>query len=145
SVGSNQDDNAAGTAEAFQYTASASGTVNRLWIYIDGNNTAANVVVGLYTNSASNNPSSLLAQATIANPVKGAWNAIDVPAASVVAGTKYWIAVLGSAGGGIVKFRDVASGGQAQTSSQNNLTTLPTTWTPGTTYLNSPLSAYATN
>jgi len=141
----NQDDNPAGKAEAFQYTATAGGTLNKLYIYIDGNNTATQVVVGLYDNNASNNPGNLLAQATIVSPAKGAWNLVSVPAASITAGAKYWIAVLGPLGSGIVKFRDVGLGGKAQVSSQSNLTVLPAIWSPGTTYSNSPLSAYGTN
>ena len=103
------------------------------------------MVVGLYDNNASNNPGNLLAQATIVNPVKGAWNSVSVSAASITAGAKYWIAVLGPLGSGAVKFRDVGLGGKAQVSSQSNLTVLPAIWSPGTTYSNSPLSAYGTN
>jgi hypothetical protein len=144
-IGGNQDSNSAGMAEAFQYTAAASGSVAKLSVYIDSSSTATQVVVGLYTNNASNNPGSLLTQATIVSPVKGAWNMVSVPAASVTASTKYWIAVLGPANSGVVRFRDIASGARAQTSSQSNLTSLPAMWTPGVTYLNSPMSAYATN
>ncbi len=119
--------------------------MTKLYIYIDANSSATRVVVGLYSNNASNNPGALLTQATITNPVKGTWNAVTVPSASVTAGTKYWIAVLGPKGAGTVKFRDKASGGgKAQTSRENNLAALPATWTPGKTYDNSPMSAYAT-
>jgi hypothetical protein len=99
------------------------------------------VVVGLYTDSAGN-PGALLSQATITSPVAGAWNTIAVPAASVTAGTKYWIAVLGPTGTGTVQFRDVPTGGRSQTSAQTNLSTLPSTWSPGSTYFNAPMSAY---
>ena len=51
--------------------------------------------------------------------------------------------MLGPAGGGTIQFRDGASGGKAQTSAQTNLTTLPSTWSPGITYPNAPMSAYA--
>jgi hypothetical protein len=142
-VQSTVDSNTAGVAEAFQYTASASGNVTKLYVYIDSGSTATTVVVGLYTNSTSDNPGSLLAQATITSPVKGAWNAVAIPTpVSVTAGTKYWLAILGPSGAGTVKFRDVASGGKAQTSSQSNLTTLPATWSPGTNWANSPASFY---
>ena len=139
----NQDNNAAGTAEAFQYTALASGTVNQLSVYLDSNNSASSVVIGLYDNNGSNNPGTLLTQATITSPVKGAWNTISVPTANITSGAKYWIAVLGPSGSGTVQFRDVASGGRAQVSTQTNLATLPATWSAGTTYANAPLSAYA--
>jgi hypothetical protein len=131
-------------AEAFQYTAAASGSVNKLWIWVDNTTTATSVVVGLYTNSATgDNASTLLAQGTVASPVKGTWNSVTVSPVSVTAGTKYWLAVLGPAGGARPQFRDVPSGGKAQTSSQTNLALLPATWSPGTSYANSPLSAYA--
>lgn len=142
-VRANQDNNAAGMAEAFQYTATASGNVNTLSIYLDGNNTASQVVVGLYANTRDDNPGILLTQATITSPTRSAWNTVTVPSASVTSGGKYWIAVLGPLGGGTVQFRDVASGSKAQTSVQSNLSSLPSTWTPGATYFNAPMSAYA--
>jgi hypothetical protein len=137
------DYNAAGMAEAFQYTATASGTVNKLYIYVDGSSTATQVVVGLYTDTGSNNPGTLLTQGTINSPIASAWNLVTVPTATVSSGTVYWIAALGPSGAGIVRFRDVASGGRAQVSTQTTLTTLPTTWSTGATYFNAPLSAYA--
>lgn len=138
-----QDNNPAGMAEAFQYTAGTSGNVDKLFVYIDGNNTATQVIVGLYANTRDDNPANLLAQGTISNPAKGAWNSVSVPPAGVTAGTKYWIAVLGPTGAGTVQFRDSATGGKAQTSAQTNLSLLPATWSPGGSYNNSPLSAYA--
>jgi hypothetical protein len=83
-----------------------------------------------------------LTQATITSPQKGAWNSVTVPAAALTAGQKYWIAILGPSGSGVVQFRDVGSGGKAQVSSQTNLTALPATWSRGATYGNSPMSAY---
>jgi hypothetical protein len=142
-IGANLDANSAGLAEAFQYTASASGTVSQLYFYVDSSSTATQVVVGLYTDTGSNNPGTLLTQGTINNPVKGAWNSITVTSVGVTAGTKYWIAVLGPNGAGIVWFRDVANGSKAQTSAQSTLTALPATWSSGTNYVNSPMSAYA--
>jgi hypothetical protein len=142
-VQTNRDNNPSGMAEAFQYTATASGTASQLNVYLDSTNAATSVVVGLYTN-ASNAPASLLAQATLTNPVNGGWNSVAIPPTTITAGTSYWIAVLGPAGGGTIQFRDRASGGgRAQVSSQSNLTTLPATWSPGANYNNSPLSAYA--
>ncbi|MBI3243370.1 MAG: hypothetical protein HYZ49_13860 [Chloroflexi bacterium] len=142
-IGSNQDNNPAGLAEAFQYTASASGAANQLYVYVDGNNAATQVIVGLYTNTVTDDPGNLLAQATITSPTPGAWNLAAIPATNLTAGTKYWIAVLGPTGAGTVQFRDMASGSKAQTNAASNLTALPAAWSPGTTFANSPLSAYA--
>jgi hypothetical protein len=137
------DANPAGLAEAFQYTASASGTAGRLYLYLDGSSSATRVVLGLYANSASDNPGALLAQATIAGPLRGTWNSVTISPVAISAGTRYWIAVLGPSGAGTVRFRDVATGGRAQTSSSGTLSTLPATWSTGVRYTNSPMSAYA--
>jgi len=142
-IGANQDNNPAGLAEAFQYTADAGGPANQLYVYIDSNNTATQVVIGLYTNTVSDDPGNLLAPAAITNPTPGAWNSATIPATALTVGTKYWIAVLGPTSAGTVQFRDAASGGKAQTSAASNLTTLPAIWSPGTNFGNSPLSAYA--
>ena len=142
-IRANVDSNPAGTAEAFQYTATASGTATKLYLYVDGTNTATQIVVGIYANSASDTPGSLLAQATIAGPTSG-WNAVPLPSATIASGTKYWIAVLGPSGAGLIKFRDTAGGGgKAQVSAQTNLTTLPASWSSGTSYTDSPMSSYA--
>ncbi len=142
-VEANIDTNPVGVAEAFVYTATASGTANQLYVYLDGTSTAAQVTVGLYTDSGSNNPGALLVQGTITNPVAGAWNAVAVPAASLMAGTQYWMAVLQPTGAaGSIKFRDTCCA-KSQASGQTNLGSLPVTWSSGTNYDASPMSAYA--
>src|SRR5262245_65837906 len=57
--------------------------------------------------------------------------AAAAPAASVTAGTKYSVVVLGASGTQPVVFRDVATGGLAETSSQTNLSSLPANWSSG--------------
>ena len=127
SIGASLDNNMSGMAEAFLNTATTSGTANKLFVYVDSTSAASQIVVGIYSNAADDTPGSLLAQATITTHTKGAWNSVTIPATTITAGTKYWIAVLGPAGGGTIQFRDGASGGKAQTSAQTNLTTLPAT------------------
>jgi hypothetical protein len=142
-IGASQDSNPSGMAEAFQSTATAAGSANRLFVYVDSANAASQIVVGLYATASGDKPGALLAQATIANPTKGAWNSATIPATQITAGTKYWLAVLGPAGGGTIRFRDAPSGPKAQTSRQGNLTTLPATWAAGQDWPSSPVSAYA--
>jgi hypothetical protein len=137
------DANPAGMAEAFLYTAGTSGTVSKLAVYVDGTSTATKLVVGLYANKSGDVPGALLTQATLNNPTADAWNTVSVPTAAITAGTKYWIAVLGPASSGVLRFRDTSVGGKAQTSKQTNLNSLPGTWSPGTTYFNAPMSAQA--
>ena len=141
-IEANLDYNAAGMAEAFQFAATNSGTINKIYVYIDGSSTATQVVMGLYSD-VNNNPGSLLTQGIILNPTKGAWNSVAVPPASVGQSSQYWIAILGPASNGEVRFRDVQTGGAAQTSAQSNLTALPVTWSKGNSWTNSPISAYA--
>ena len=141
SVQSFGDTDAAGSAEALQYTATSSGTVGSLSLYVDSGNAATSVNVALYSD-AGGNPGTLLTSGTLSHPTPAAWNSVAVPPAAVAAGTKYWLALLGL--GGQVNFRDVASGGGAtQNSAQTNLSGLPQTWSSGSHWANSPASFFA--
>lgn len=88
------DSNPAGTAEASKYTATATGTVKRLSVYLDAASTATSVHLGLYTNAADGKPRKLLTSGRITNPVAGTWNTVSVPATAVKAAADYWLAVL---------------------------------------------------
>jgi hypothetical protein len=141
-VQGNVDSNSAGMAEAFQYTAGASGTVTKLSVHLDATSTASRVVVGLYADN-TNTPGALLAQGTITAPVAGT-NEVAVPSAAVTAGRRYWIAVLQPSGStGTIRFRDVESGGGlAKTSAQTTLSALPASWATGSTFDNAPMTAF---
>jgi outer membrane protein assembly factor BamB len=141
-VQAGKDSDAAGTAEAFQATASASGTVAQLVVYLDTNNAATRVVVGIFSDSTGH-PGTLLTQATISAPVKGAWNTVTVPAVAITSGQPYWFAILSPSGAGVVQFRDKLGGGRAETSAATTLSALPATWTTGATWPDGPLSIYA--
>jgi hypothetical protein len=134
------DSNSLGRAEAFQTTASASGTVGTLSIYVDSSSTATTMVAGIYANS-SGHPGALIAQGSSAQLTSGAWNTIPIPGAIVTAGAPYWIAVLGTQSG-TLRFRDGAGGCVSETSGQSNLTALPSAWVTGTVYPSCPLSGY---
>jgi hypothetical protein len=143
SVEAQVDNNPSGSAEAFQYTATTTGPATRLYVYLDAGNTATQVVAGLYTDAA-NNPGALLGQATMTSPQPGVWNSIVLSGVNITAGTKYWIAILApNTSTGLMQFRDTATGGLTKVSSQTTLNTLPGTWTTGSSWTNSPLSAYA--
>jgi hypothetical protein len=134
------DSNAAGQAEAFKTTAAASGSVTQLRVYIDASSTAGSVVVGLYTNNAGH-PGALLASGTISSPQAGQNNTVTVPATAVSVGQTYWIAVLGPTG--TLKFRDrgAVGAGSSETSQQTALTSLPATWTTGSSFTDGLISA----
>jgi hypothetical protein len=135
------DTDSAGTAEAFQYTATAGGTVRSLALYVNSGGSAPTITVGLYTN-VSGHPGMLLTSATIGSPLAGAWNAVGVPAVTVSSGSIYWLAAL--APNGTLAMRDVASGGgPTQSSASNTLKELPASWSSGSSWSNSPASFYA--
>jgi Fibronectin type III domain len=143
-VGSNHDSDGPGSAEAFTTTAGTSGTVSSLTVYLDASSHATKVIAGLYSENAGH-PGTLITQGSATAPTVGAWNQITVPAAAVTAGTKYWISVLGPTGTGEVAFRDAPAGSRSESSSQSNLTSLPATWSTGSGWSNSPISAYASS
>src|SRR6266478_5799244 len=140
SIEGSQDWDSAGTAEAFQVTASATGTVGGLTVYLDSLSSAKQLFVALYTN-AGGNPGVLLTQGAITTLQAGAWNTVTVPSTNVASGTMYWIAILGT--GGTLYFRDSTQGGCSSVSSaQNNLGNLPSGWTTGSRWSSCRLSAY---
>jgi hypothetical protein len=136
------DSNANGKAEAFQTTATATGSLTSITFYLDTSSTASKVYVGLYSNGSTGHPQTLLTQGSTTQPIKGAWNTIAVPAAAVNSGTSYWIGILGTTSGKMY-FRDRSRGTcKSESSSQSSLTSLPATWITGSAYTDCPVSAY---
>ncbi|MCW3004482.1 MAG: PQQ-like protein [Conexibacter sp.] len=140
-IESSQDQNALGSAEAFQSTATAGGSLTKMSLYLDPASTAAKVTIGVYTDTGATKPGTLLTQGSSTTVNAGAWNTITVPSTTIASGTKYWIAILGTQSG-TIRFRDVAGGCRSETSSSSALTALPATWTTGVKYSDCPLSAY---
>jgi hypothetical protein len=137
------DSNGAGVAEAFTTTSATTGTVRRLSVYVATGNAATSLVAGLYSD-AGGHPGTLLATGTLAAPAAGAWNEVSVPAVSVTGGTRYWIALLGPNGGGVLRFRDrCCTTGGAETAQQTGLAALPATWVTGQRFNDAPMSGYA--
>jgi fibronectin type 3 domain-containing protein len=138
------DGNTAGAAEAFSTTATTTGTAKQLSFFVDASAAATTLTVGLYTDGGGH-PGVLLTQATVTAPQPGAWNAALIPAAAVVAGNSYWLAILSPAGAGSVKFRNRCCGGgtPAEMSASTALSALPPTWASGVPYRDGPLSAFA--
>jgi hypothetical protein len=140
-VASNVDYNTAGVAEAFRTTASASGQLTPISIYLDSHSNASSLKLGLYTD-VNRHPGALLGQGSIASPAAGAWNSATLtPTFAATAGRVYWIAVLAPVG--TVTFRDVSKGsGQSEASLQTTLASLPPGWATGKTYSDGPISAF---
>ena len=140
-VQSSTDTSAGGSAEAFEYTSSTGGTVHSLALYVAAGNTAPAIVVGLYSGNAGE-PGTLLATGVIVSPSAGTWNAVEVAPVSVHSGSVYWLAALAPTG--TLALRDLATGGgPTQTSASSSLTVLPSLWSNGASWANSPASFYA--
>ncbi|MGZ8941497.1 MAG: LamG-like jellyroll fold domain-containing protein, partial [Methylobacter sp.] len=116
-----------GRAQAFRTVAEKSGAVNSLQVYLDASTTATKLVAGIYSNK-NGQPSTLIAQGSITSLQLGAWNSVTIPNASVTAGQKYWIAILGP--DGQIGFLDQYGSGQGKMvmSSSRRLTSLPNSW-----------------
>ena len=131
-----------GRAEAFYFIAAASGTANAFNLYIDSDNSASNILVGVYAGTSSA-PTTLLTTGSLSNPTSGAWNAISINPISITSGSRYYLAVLNpNSGSGRLKLR-VGSSGTSKTSSKTNLNALPTTRTTGSSQ-SKIISAYLT-
>ena len=140
-VESQADSVSVGQAQAFQATANASGSVQSLVIYLDSTSTSSEVMAGLYAD-AGGQPGALLSQGSSTQLLSGAWNPILLPATSVVAGTPYWIAILGT-GSGTPVLRSATTGCPGESSSQTSLLALPANWSGGGGTPACPLSVFA--
>ncbi len=141
-IESSLDTNTTGLAEAFPVTATASGQVGSINFFLDESSAATKVYVGIYKD-ASGKPGTLLTQGSTTQLYPGTWNSVTVTAASVTSGTAYWIAILGATGGQVYFYDRSTTTCHSQTSSQSNLTSLPSTWTTGKTWNTCYISAYA--
>jgi hypothetical protein len=142
SVASYPDNNPAGLAEAFNFTATASGAAQTISVYVDRGSSASRLIAGLYASNRGH-PGSLLASGSDSTPIAGQWNQLTLNSTPTLpSGTTYWLVVLGT--GGQLSFRDVnlPAGTCSETSSQSNLTGLPSSWTTGSAWATCSLSAY---
>jgi hypothetical protein len=134
------DDNKAGMAEAFPFTAATGGQALTLTVYVDSHNKATKLIAGVYAD-ASGRPGALLASGSAPSPQSGSWDTVSLPAIAVTSGQSYWVAILGT--GGASYFRDRDSGPcKSLTSAQTALTALPSRWKTGSTWQSCPVSMY---
>jgi hypothetical protein len=158
-VEANVEVNSAGRAEAFRFTAAATGAAAGARIYLDASNSARTVLVGVY-NNAGGRPGSLLWSGVVAAPRRGAWNLVVLRPRSrraasgprpaergrrpraLVTGRTYWLAVL--AVRGRIAFRDRQNCARSLSSAQRRLKRLPRSWRAGATSRTCSISAYLT-
>jgi hypothetical protein len=140
SVAGYADNNSAGVAQAFQFKATTSGTTTDLELYVSSGTTATSVIAGVY-DDAGGKPGKLLTSGSIPSPATSTWDDIPIGSVSLVGGSAYWIAVLGT--GGTLNYQDTPGGSAASyVNSRSGLTALPATYSAGTEYNVSPVSAY---
>lgn len=134
------DHNAAGSAEAFPFSAVLTGQAQTISVYVDAHNRATKLIAGLYLDS-DGHPGARLAVGTVSGPRAGAWNAVAITSTAVASGQTYWVAVLGR--GGALYFRDRAAGPcTSESSAQTSLKSLPSSWTGGGQWATCPASTY---
>ncbi|HXP16709.1 MAG TPA: hypothetical protein VN868_06375 [Terriglobales bacterium] len=87
----------------------------------------------MYSES-SGHPDTLLTIGSSTTLRAAAWNTVPVTPFSLVAGTRYWFALLAT--GGNIKFRQRygTGGGIDELHAQQSMTSLPSTWITGTIY-----------
>jgi hypothetical protein len=142
------DSNPSGTAESFQYTATQTGTATALHVYLDERNDASEVIVGVYEDTADH-PGHLVASGRSSRLTPGEWNAIPIDGVRIVAGQRYWLALLSPLESGTIRFRDLpdGEGGPTKLSRQRALSSdvgLPDKWKTRRDFANSPASLYLT-
>jgi len=140
-IESTVDYNALGQAQAWPYTASATGTVSTLSFYADSSTGNGPYIEGIYAD-AGGAPGALLASGSMATTAASKWNTVTLSTTvNVTAGVKYWLALLGVSGN-MVRFHD--DGAACNSAGSNTgLKALPAIWTTSATWQNCPASIYA--
>jgi hypothetical protein len=141
------DTNAPGTIEAFDIGTVTAGTLARMHVFLDAS-LPLTALVGLYPDNAGK-PGLLQASAIITTPIAG-WNDVSFGPTPIVAGRKYWLALMApSTSLNGPHFRDAKNGsGAGIFVSGLALSVLPTTWPVGgvsTANTDGPLAAWGSS
>ncbi len=132
----------AGQAEAFQLTASSSGLAGAVHVYIGSGSAAGTLIAGLYS-AGSGRPGTLLSTGSTPAPRAGTWATVPLAPTQLLAGRRYWLAILGE--GGKLRYRDRSRGPcPSVTSADRSLDALPASWSTDRAYSDCPVSAYVT-
>jgi|GEM_PF-1384695 len=131
-----------GSAESFQYVATSSGTAREVSLFLDAQNDAGLVEIGVYNDTGTNHPGRLLTQGRIDSPRNGTWNTASVSPVALTAGQKYWITVLAPLRTAEVLLRTALSGGLAEVSPNPNLAQLAPNWIPALTQSHASVAVY---
>lgn len=139
-IGATPDTISAGVAEAFQFTASRSGTSGAPGVRTGTtvNTGVTSVVLGVYSD-VSNVPGTLLGEVTIfGTPGISQWIYASGLSASLTSGAKYWLAALPI--GGTLHVLLKTGGATPDKESQTGLTKLPTSFKVEGSFTDGPAS-----
>ncbi len=129
-----------GQAAAYQYVAAQSGLASVVRVYVDAGSSTPTLRVALYSDQ-NGAPGSILSRGTASGVVPG-WTSVNVSPVSLLASTRYWVAVLNPFGSGVVNLRQATSGGSSLSSAQTSLATFPQPFAGGLPGARAPLSVY---
>jgi hypothetical protein len=127
----------------WSYIVIASGTAHRIALFIGGGTIGiSSVNLGIYADS-DGVASVLLSEATVTTIQLDKWNIVSLPALQIAKGTKYWIAVdpVGPEDMGIF----VRENGAVQIAYEyatKGVSSLPTNWLVGPSFIEGAVSAY---
>ncbi len=128
-AGSRVRHNRAGSAEAFRFNESTSGSAGAITVYVPAASTSKTLVAGLYTDR-SGMPRSLLASGSTSVPKSAQWVTVAIKRTALAKARAYWIAVLGKGGTLDTGARRSASC-QGVTEREAGLVALPRLWAEG--------------
>jgi hypothetical protein len=129
-----------GQAAAYQYYASQSGLASVARVYVDAGSSTQTLRVALYSD-LNGTPSSILSRGSASSVAPG-WVSVNISPVALLAGNRYWVALLNPLGSGVVNLRQSASGGSSLSGAQTSLASFPQPFTGGIPAAHSPLSMY---
>jgi hypothetical protein len=129
-----------GQAAAYQYYAAQSGLASVAHVYVDAGSSTPTLRVALYSD-LNGTPGSILSQGSASSVAPG-WISVNISPIALLAGNRYWVALLNPLGSGVVNLRQSASGGSSLSGAQTSLAAFPQPFTGGIPAAHSPLSMY---
>lgn len=122
------DNNSAGLYEGYKTTATSSGTVCQIGVWINSGSTANSYHVAIYSD-VTGTPTTKLAGGIISSPITNNWNWINVTPFAITSGTAYWPTIMLPSGGtGSPTYGTAGSSGGTSRGSAAGNATLPTTF-----------------
>lgn len=127
-------------AEAFAFTARATGTTKELRVFVPAQNRATRLLVAVFAD-VSGRPGRMLSAGSARTPSWGSWTSAKVGATRLTMGHVYWIAAGGDGGSLVVRDRRGGSC-KGEHAYRAGMSSLPRTWSGGRSLSRCAVSAY---